>query len=83
MKLKPNFGQGTKNPKRKSAQHYTSKRFILISLTPILSLFVLFFLIPIVWGLVLSLYQYNPLQLSSPFLIALENFKELQLTISL
>ena len=76
MKLKPNFGQGTKNPKRKSAQHYTSRRFILISLTPILSLFVLFFLIPIVWGLVLSLYQYNPLQLSSPF-IGLENFKEL------
>ena len=76
IKLKNNKTNGMKGKRGKSEQSIKSRRFIIISLTPVLSLFVLFFVIPIVWGLFLSLYQYNPLQLTSPF-IGLDNFKEL------
>lgn len=75
-KIKVNQSGSMKEKKSKKGQSFRNKRFIFISLTPILSLFTLFFIIPIVWGLFLSLFQYNPLQLTSPF-IGLDNFKEL------
>ncbi|MBS4223523.1 carbohydrate ABC transporter permease [Lederbergia citrea] len=78
MDIRPNSNKivKTKDKRKKSVQSFRSQRFIFLSLTPILSLFILFFAIPIIWGLFLSLFQYNPLQLTSPF-IGLENFKEL------
>ncbi|WP_249315478.1 sugar ABC transporter permease [Bacillus sp. FJAT-49711] len=59
-----------------SSLNKKKRRFIFVSLTPIMVLFMIFFVIPIVWGLLLSLYQYNPLNANSPF-VGLENFKEL------
>ena len=65
-----------RNQKTISDLNNKKRQFIFVTLTPIMVLFMIFFVIPIVWGLLLSLYQYNPLAASSPF-IGLDNFKEL------
>ncbi|MFF2449682.1 carbohydrate ABC transporter permease [Neobacillus sp. NPDC058068] len=62
--------------KRTQTQIKVQNRFIFFSLTPIMIVFIVFSAIPIVWGLVLSFYQYNPLQEHSPF-IGLRNYMDL------
>jgi multiple sugar transport system permease protein len=66
------------NEKKKSnsSQIKIQNRFVFFSLTPIMLLFIVFSVVPIIWGLILSFYQYNPLQANSPF-IGLQNFKDL------
>ncbi|MBS4172864.1 sugar ABC transporter permease [Bacillus sp. FJAT-49736] len=66
-----------KNKKRrKTSQSKAQKHFVFFSLTPIMIVFLIFSAIPIVWGLVLSFYQYNPLQEHSPF-VGLKNYLDL------
>jgi len=62
------------NPKNtlKRGQH----KFIAASLIPIVSLLIIFALVPIAMGLWLSLYNYNPLNVASPF-VGFGNFKEM------
>ena len=59
-----------------STQKRAQNRFVFFSLTPIMIFFIVFSVIPIGWGLFLSLYQYNPLEAHSPF-VGLQNFKDL------
>ncbi|MBB6731344.1 carbohydrate ABC transporter permease [Cohnella zeiphila] len=61
---------------RKGALTRAETRFAVFSLTPVMLLFGLFSLIPIVWGIVLMFYEYNPLNLHSPF-IGMDNFRRL------
>ncbi|WP_342431216.1 sugar ABC transporter permease [Neobacillus sp. FSL H8-0543] len=61
---------------KKSKRNNRELKFIILSLTPILLLFVVFMVIPIIWGIILSFYQYDPLADHSPF-IALKNYTEL------
>jgi multiple sugar transport system permease protein len=61
---------------RRSKQHASESRFVVFSLTPILTIFILLSIVPIVWGLVLMFYNYNPLSENSPF-IGLGNFQKL------
>jgi multiple sugar transport system permease protein len=60
-------------PSKGFSQH---RGFVFLSLTPIFLLFLVFAIIPIVWGLILSFYQYSPLSADSPF-VGLDNFKRL------
>jgi multiple sugar transport system permease protein len=62
--------------KRKSSQLKAQNRFVFFSLTPIMTLFLVFSVIPIVWGLVLSFFQYSALQEHSPF-IGLQNYRDM------
>ena len=62
--------------KRKSSHLKAQNRFVFFSLTPIMTLFLVFSVIPIVWGLVLSFYQYSALQEHSPF-IGLQNYRDM------
>ncbi|PLS05356.1 carbohydrate ABC transporter permease [Neobacillus cucumis] len=62
--------------KGKSSQIKAQNRFVFFSLTPIMTLFLVFSVIPIVWGLVLSFYQYNALEEHSPF-IGLQNYRDM------
>ena len=64
------------NKRNYNVQSKREQKFIILSLSPIMILFLIFSLIPIIWGLVLSFYQYNPLQADSPF-IGLQNFKDM------
>ncbi|TJY38271.1 sugar ABC transporter permease [Cohnella pontilimi] len=57
-------------------QYRLDRRFILLSLTPILLLFLVFSVVPIVWGIMLGFYQYSALYQESPF-IWLDNYKNL------
>lgn len=61
---------------RITSQLREQNRFVFFSMTPIMIIFLIFSAIPIVWGLVLSFYQYNPLQEHSPF-IGLKNYMDL------
>jgi multiple sugar transport system permease protein/raffinose/stachyose/melibiose transport system permease protein len=53
-----------------------NNRFVYTILTPIFICMIVFTLLPILIGLGISLFDYNPLAVSSPF-IGLENFKKL------
>ncbi|MBO7748350.1 sugar ABC transporter permease [Paenibacillus sp. MWE-103] len=57
---------------RKSAE----RRFIAFSLTPILIIFAVFSVVPIVWGILLMFYNYSPLNANSPF-VGFANFKQM------
>lgn len=57
-------------------QYRLDRRFIFLSLTPILLLFLLFSIVPIVWGILLGFYQYSALYQESPF-IWFDNFTNL------
>jgi ABC-type sugar transport system permease subunit len=50
-------------------------RFVLFSLLPVFALFAVFVVLPIVFSVVVSLFNYNPLSLSPPFL-GLRNYVE-------
>ncbi len=54
----------------------SKKRFIFFSLTPIMILFFIFSFLPIIFGIGLSFYNYNPLNAASPF-VGLKNYIEL------
>lgn len=51
-----------------------NNKFVFAVLTPIFLCMIIFLLIPIFMGLGLSLFDYNPLAASSPF-VGLDNFK--------
>jgi multiple sugar transport system permease protein len=57
-------------------QYRLDRRFIFLSLTPILLLFLVFSIAPIVWGIILGFYQYSALYQESPF-IWFDNFTNL------
>ncbi len=65
-----------KHPKQKNKQHVSEMRFVAFSLTPILLLFAVFAIVPIIWGIILMFYNYNPLNTNSPF-IGLGNFRKM------
>jgi multiple sugar transport system permease protein len=65
-----------RSKRKKSKRNTQELRFIFFSLSPILLLFVVFMVIPIIWGIILSFYQYDPLAEQSPF-IAFQNYAEL------
>jgi multiple sugar transport system permease protein len=62
--------------KQKSTQPAAERRFVFFSLTPILIIFAVFSVVPIVWGILLMLFNYSPLNPDSPF-IGLDNFKQM------
>ena len=62
--------------KKKAKQHATEMQFVTFSLIPILVIFSIFAIIPIIWGIILMFYNYNPLSASSPF-IGLDNFRHM------
>lgn len=62
--------------KKQAKQHATEMRFVTFSLIPILVIFIVFAIIPIIWGIVLMFYNYNPLNANSPF-IGLDNFRHM------
>ena len=66
----------TAKKKRIPSQIKAQNRFVFFALTPIMIVFLVFSVIPIFWGLILSFFQYNPLQAHSPF-IGLQNFTHL------
>jgi multiple sugar transport system permease protein len=57
-------------------QYRLDRRFIFLSLTPIVLLFLVFSIVPIVWGILLGFYQYSALYQESPF-IWFDNFTNL------
>jgi multiple sugar transport system permease protein len=59
-----------------AARFSREKRFVFISLTPLVLLFIIFFFIPIIWGIILGFYEYSPLNDASPF-VGLANYKRL------
>lgn len=65
-----------KEIKKRSANRKNQLKFIIISMAPILLLFVVFVFIPIVWSIILSLYKYNPLAHHQPF-VGLANYTKL------
>ena len=62
MKLSTDSGREIK-PRSKSSE----RRFLILSLSPILLVLLLFSIAPIFWGLGLSFFRYDPLQEHSPF----------------
>lgn len=62
--------------KKKHSLQKSQNRFVFFSLTPIMLLFLAFGFIPIIMGISLSFYNYNPLSAHSQFL-GLGNYKEL------
>ncbi|WP_274651134.1 carbohydrate ABC transporter permease [Paenibacillus humicola] len=57
-------------------QQVSEMRFVSVSLSPIIAIFLIFAIVPIVWGLVLMFYNYSPLDAHSPF-IGFGNFKRM------
>lgn len=62
--------------RRRSSQQWREMRFVLIWLTPIVTVFVIFAVVPVVWGIVLSFYSYSPLSIHNPF-TGLKNYNQL------
>lgn len=67
----------TLQTKRKKSKRYKKElRFILFSLFPVMFLFVIFMVVPIIWGILLSFYDYSPLAVHSPF-VGFKNYMDL------
>ncbi len=60
----------------KGKLHREQRSFVLFSLLPIITLFLVFSVIPIIWGTMLMFFNYNPLDESSPF-VGLAQFQRL------
>lgn len=68
--------RGNPPKKNKTSLMAGQRRFVLISIAPILILFMVFNFVPIFLSLILAFYNYSPLSMNSPF-IGLQNFVNL------